>query len=145
MNNKKGVSLISLTITIIVLIILAGITIGSGFGNIEKTQKAAFLSDFGNALENLRTYNQRAEAFSTIRYNRRKLTWDGFTERATNTAKLEDNQNEDRVDYIFHNTITNNLIGKLEIRSGDLYIKEGYTTELEWAKEIHDYMNVLDN
>ena len=102
MNNKKGVSLISLTITIIVLIILAGITIGSGFSNIEKTQKAAFLSDFGNALENLRTYNQRAEAFST-------------------------------------------LIGKLEIRSGDLYIKEGYTTELEWAKEIHDYMNVLDN
>ena len=140
LKNNKGVSLISLAITIIVLIILAGITVGSGIGNIGKTQKAAFLSDFGTALENLRTYNQRAEAFSTIRYNRRKLTWDGFAERAEHTAKLEDGENEDRAEYIFHETITNNLKGKLEIRSGDLYIKEGYTTELEWAKEIHDYM-----
>jgi Tfp pilus assembly protein PilE len=47
--NNKGVSIMSLVITMIVIIILAGIAMNAGTTNIDKAQKSAFLSDLERA------------------------------------------------------------------------------------------------
>ena len=147
MFNNKGVSLTALVITIIVLIIIAGIVMQSGIGNIGQANKSAFMTDLENAILLLQKYETRAEGLSDpmLYFSSDNLQWDGVTERAVNTGKLEDGENEDTINYIFENHIPNTLKGKLKIINGELYINKDYYTEFEWATEHYKYMLSGDN
>ena len=45
MNNQKGITLIALVITVIVMIILAGVATYSGMDSVDETKKIAFISE----------------------------------------------------------------------------------------------------
>jgi Tfp pilus assembly protein PilE len=145
--NKNGVSMVALVITMIVIIILAGITYNMSFSNVTEAQKTSFLNDLEKAVYYLRAYNTRGQAAYLMgaegaekNYDPNNLQWDGISERAENTAKMEDGINEDSVEYIFEKDITNNIKGKIKIKDGQLYVSNNYPTEFEWASEYYDYM-----
>ncbi len=155
--NNKGVSIMSLVITMIVIIILAGIAMNAGTTNIDKAQKSAFLSDLERAQFELQSYCQRGLVAKELmitedgqggnpNFDPLNLYWDGDinNKRATDTAKMEDGVNEDTIDYIFNHSITKNLENKIFILDGTLYVKSEYQIEFEWAVENYDYMRGVE-
>ena len=142
MLNKKGVSLISVVITIIVIVIIASIAVNNGYENIVKAHKSAFMTDLESLILSLEKYNTRAVGYADpmTYYEEDFLQWDGESERAENTAKLEDGINEDTVRYIFDNNISENVKGKIKIINGKLYVDREYETEFQWATEQYKYM-----
>ena len=145
--NNKGVSLIALAITIIVIIVLAGITWQVGFSNVDETQKASFMVDLETATNALQRYHTTAVLRNNVPsgYYEGDLEWDGKAERATNTAQMEQAGVEDTPEYILDNTISNKLRNKIKIIDGKLYIDKSYQTEYEWATEFYKYMLSGDN
>jgi len=140
-SNKKGVSLIAMIIMIIVIIILASIGISTGFKNITKANQANFLNDLKSSIQMLEIYNTRAVARGNVRfYDPEELFWDGVSQKAQNTARIENPDEEDDASYIFQEAFNNGLHGKIFIKYGKIYIKREYVTEIEWAKEMYDYM-----
>ena len=151
MMNKNGVSMVALVITMIVIIILAGITYNTGFSSVDKAQKTSFMADLEDAIYYLRAYNTRGQAAYLMgaegaekNYDPNNLQWDGISERAENTARMEDGINEDTAEYIFEKDITKNIEGKIKIKDGQLYVNKNFQTEYEWACEIYDYMKSGD-
>ena len=68
-KNKKGITLIALVITIIILIILAGVSINILFGQegiVEKAKEASFKSRFRQVEEAVQTYKLNKEAESIL-------------------------------------------------------------------------------
>ena len=124
MLNKKGVSLIAMVIAIIIIVIIASISLNMGYDNITKAHKSAFMTDIETLITSLQKYNTRAVGFADpmTYYDEEMLQWDGTTERAENTAKLEDGINEDTVRYIFDDAISDNVRGKIKIVNGKLYV-----------------------
>ncbi len=140
--NNKGISLITLAFMIVVIIILASITTAVSVDFLMNSSKASFLESFENAVLSLETYNTRGiERGLNNDFSPKNLTWDGVSERAQNTARIEDSSNEDRVSFILNDMEKdNNLKGKIEIKSGDLYIKTRYSYERSWASEKYKYL-----
>jgi Tfp pilus assembly protein PilE len=147
--NKNGVSMVALVITMIVIIIIAGITYNMSMSNVGKAQKSSFMADLENAVYSLQAYETRAQAAFLMEnenanqnFNSKELKWDGQSERAENTARIEDKNGtlEDRIDYILDNGLTKNLENKIIIKEGVLYVLPQYETEYEWACEVYDYM-----
>ena len=135
--NNKGVSLMSLAITIVVMVILAAILFNNSMKSIENGKKAAFVEDLLRAENYLRAYNTTAELKANNRtYYYKELQWDGFSDTATNTARIEDAKKEDTIKYILKDSITSNTAGKLEIISGDLFVKGDLLVENEWIDEL---------
>ncbi len=141
--NNKGVSLVALVVTMIVIIIIAGIVISSGIGNISTSQKGAFMVDLENMNTSLQKYNTRAVLYNHLpgEYYDDELQWDGKTERAEHTARMEVSGEEDTALYIFDNNIPNTLKGKIKIIDGKLYVDRSYQQEFEWAAEQYKYMS----
>lgn len=140
MKKQNGVSLISLAITIIVIILLASITLVASNGSIDKAVKVKFQTELKGVVEALDVYNERAYLSGTSDYDSRDLTWDGTSERAVNTAKMEDPMQEDRIRYILSDEVPETLDGKMTIENGKVKIVEEYKTEREWASELYSYM-----
>ncbi len=145
--NNKGVSLIAIAITIIVIIIMAGIAINAGFYNITSAQKSSFMLDLDTATNALQRYNTNAQLKTTIPagYYEGDLQWDGKSERAVNTAQIEVAGQEDTAEFIFDNLLTENLKGKIKIVNGKIYVDKNHTIEYEWATEYYKYMLSGDN
>jgi hypothetical protein len=163
--NNKGVSLISLTITIIVLIIIAGIAISMGFGNVDKGQKAAFVTDLEMAVTSTTIYSERALQYGIKGYKISELTWDGKSDFLENSGKVNfftnnvegrkidpqhpteeqqlliDAAQEDTVIFLFNTDVPNTLKNKIYIKEGRLYVSKEYPDEYAWAIEAYEYMS----
>ena len=140
MKNQKGVSLVALAITIIVIIIIASITMLAGNDSISRAHETKFKNDLKEVINALDVYNQQAYLYGDISYDSSDLTWNGETERAENTAKIEDHVNEDRVRFIFTDEIPKTLQGKMTIEDGKVKISKAYQKEYQWAIEMYSYM-----
>ena len=136
-NNKKGVTLISMAITIIVIIILTSIIILSSLDTIDKGNKAVFQNDFTDAVNSLRMYNTEAVLkANNPNYDPELLRWDGESERALNSAKIEDPSQEDKITYILKDHLTKDIKGKVDIIDGKLSVKPEFALETQWALEL---------
>ena len=139
--NNKGVSLISLAITIIVIIILAAISIMSSTKSIEQANKVKFQDELKSVVEALETYKQRAYIYGVPDYDSNEMTWDGKSEKAENTAKIEDGVNEDTVRFIFNtNQLPNSVKDVITIESGLIKVDNKNNQKYEWATEMYGYM-----
>ena len=145
MKNNKGVSIIGLVITIIVIIILAGIVINGGTESIDKANQAAFQNEFKDAVEALNIYNTRAVIRKNNKdYEPEKLNWDGKSERAENTARVESPDEEDTIKDILKDSFTKTLENKIYILDGKIYVFNSFETEKGWAAELYSYINSGD-
>ena len=81
----------------------------------------------------------------SFKYRNAKLTWDGTTERATNTGKVENGVDEDTAEFIFEN-IPTHLRGILKIIDGDLALNENKLSEnqLKWCRELGIGVDTID-
>lgn len=133
--RNNGVTMIALVITIIVLIILAGITIYAvaSQGIIDKAQKAKFQTEVQSLSEKLDEYKVSAK-ISNEDYDTKLLSWDGAN-NPTNTAKRFDSNNEDTITEIIGD-IPNDLNGKIIIANGELNFKNLTENEQNWLEEI---------
>lgn len=159
MFNNKGVSLIALAITIIVIIIIAAISFNLGFNNVNHAQQAAFLTDLEEAVESVKIYGERALQYGKVGYRISELTWDGKDHYLTNSGKIEfieankldpkDENNRDRIDnalddtaqYLFHKELPITIKEKVYIKGGKLYVNSLYRDEYEWAIAKYGYMS----
>lgn len=138
--NKKGISLVSLAITIIVIIILASIAIVTSTKHVNEAIKVDFQNDLKSFVEAIDLYNQRALIYNTD-YDSNLLEWDGQSDRAKNTAKLDDNINDDKITTILlDNNLPSSLEGVVYIEKGMVKVKKTVTPQYEWAVELYDYM-----
>ena len=137
--GNKGISLISLVITIVVIIILASIVSVSGDKNTEEAFKVRFQNDLKNVVTALNVYHERAEIHTEEDYNKNNLSWDGVSERAMNTAKIEDKDSgeEDTIKYIFSDNVPKTLKGLIRIKDGKIVVDETRKPEVEWAEELY--------
>ena len=162
--DNKGVSLVGLVITIIVIVIIAGIALSSGFINIDKAQQATFLSDLENVNDAINIYNERADIYGKKDYDKRKLSWNGQDKYLTNSAKINYltndtegkkinpqytteeelqkiyNAQEDTADFLFNGVVPTSLRGKIYIVSGKVYVYRSYKEEFEWATSKYEYI-----
>lgn len=140
MKNQKGVSLVALVITIIVIIIIASITMLSGNDSISRANETKFKNDLKEVVNALDIYNQQAYLYGDASYDSSDLTWNGESERAENTAKIEDHVNEDRIRFIFTDEVPSTLQGKMTIEDGKIKVNKSYKSEYQWATEMYSYM-----
>ena len=141
--NNKGVSLISLAITIIVIIILAAISIVGSTKSLEEASKVKFQNDLKAAVDALEVYNQRAYLYGVSNYDSDNLTWDGTSEKAVNTAKIEDKNhiNEDSIRYIMGlNNVPDSLKDIITIEGGKIKVDKTRVPQYDWAVDMYSYM-----
>ena len=142
--NQKGVSLLSLVITIIVIILLAAITINSGISKqIDEANKAKFQNDLKNLVTAVEVYHNRADIHGISSYDRDELKWNGKSERAEKTAKMEDKTQveEDSIKYIFGGELPKTLLDIVKIESGEVVVDRSKNPQIEWAAELYPEMN----
>ncbi len=141
--NNKGISLVSLVITIIVMIIIAVITINVSTQSVDESLEAKFKNDLTSVVTALDIYHQRAETRGVATYKSNELTWDGSSFYAENTAKIEDKAHvqEDSIKYILDgNPVPTTLEGIMTIENGKVKINKEVKPQIEWATEIYSYM-----
>ncbi len=162
--NNKGVSMLVLGITIIVIVILASIAISTGFTNVDKAQQAVFLSELEMANDALNVYNERAILYGKRDYNKNRLYWDGMSEFLSNSAKTDyltndsngqkinpkylnsdewtqlENAPEDKAIFLFNGEIPNSLKEKIYIYDGILGVYSIYQEEYALATEKYEFM-----
>ena len=100
MKTQNGISLIALVVTIIVIIILAAISITINYDTFNMMDKTTYYARVRGLEERLNIYHESAE-LELDNYRKDKLSWDGTSERAENTGKVEDGINEDTPIFIF--------------------------------------------
>ena len=137
--NQKGISMMSLIITIIIMIILAGITVSLSGNSATEANEGKFKNDLKNVVTAVESYHTRADAFGVSSYKRNNLAWDGVSEKAENTAKMEDKSQaeEDSIRFILSGEIPNSLDGIMKIEAGEVVIDESQKTQIEWARELY--------
>lgn len=134
MKTQNGISLIALVVTIIVTIILAAIVITVNYDTFNMMDKTTYYARVRGLEERLNIYHESAE-LELDNYRKDKLSWDGTSERAENTGKVEDGINEDTPIFIFKE-IPEYFKGKIYIEKGRLVFK-GYTEqEAIWLTEL---------
>ena len=140
MKNNKGISLVTVVLTIIVIIILASIGISNSLVTVDNTAKAVFQEDFKNYVQQIKTYNLEAVLRQQVDdYDPDELAWDGESDFLENSARIEDKDQEDTIDFLLKGYYTKNLEGKVYIENGELKVKDTYLTEQSWADELHLY------
>ena len=50
--------------------------------------------------------------------------------------RIEDANEEDTVKYIFKDSLSSNIYGKVEIFSGELFVKDSMLVENEWVEDL---------
>lgn len=138
--NQKGISLVALVITIIVIILLAAITMVSSTRSVDQATEVKFKNDLTEVVTALDVYHEQANIYGIPSYDRDDLSWDGTSERAENTAMIEDKTKEDKIKFILTADVPDSLKGKMTIENGRVKIDKSYTYEYEWAVEKYSYM-----
>jgi len=145
--NNKGVSLMSMVITIIVIIILAGIVIMSGGeDSVQEANKVRFQNDLKSVVTALQVYEQRSEMYADKGYDYDLLAWDGSSERAENTAMIEKKGSgeEDTIRYILSGSVPKTLNGIIKIKDGKIVVDSTRKPETEWARELYSGDSVIE-
>ena len=141
MKNNKGISIVTVVLTIIVLIILASIAISNSLVTVDNTAKAVFQEDFKNSVQSLKSYNIEAVLKQHVNdYDPDELQWDGESEYLENSARIEDENREDTITFLLKDHYTKNLKGRIYIKDGELMVKDIYPDEKEWAGELYKYI-----
>lgn len=136
MKKNKGVSIITLVITIIIIIIIAGVTMLRSTKSLEEANKVKFQNDLKSFVELIDAYNVRAEIRGIATYDSDELTWDGTSEKAENTARIKNKAEEDSIrDILDGNQIPETLKGIVSIENGKVKISEDAGQKYEWAVE----------
>lgn len=69
MKNEKGITIITLVITIVIMLILAGIVTNSGMKSIETAKKTAFISEMEMIQAKVNTiYEERKQNSENLEY-----------------------------------------------------------------------------
>ncbi len=140
MKNNKGISIITVVVTIIVIIILASIGISNSLVTVDNTAKAVFQEDFKNYVQQIKTYNLEAILRQQVDdYDPDELNWDGKSEYLENSARIENKDQEDTVEFLLKGYYTKSLDDKVYIENGELKVRDKYLTEQAWADELHLY------
>jgi hypothetical protein len=136
--NNKGVSMVALVITIIVIVIIASVATMSGSDTMQHAEKATIQADFKTAQTLFQTYNNEAIIKGDRGYDPDKFCWDGESERAENTAKIENGVDEDTIRFIFKDKFPHSLRGRIYIQDGEFYVFPELLTEKEWIDEVYE-------
>ena len=140
MKNNKGISIITVVVTIIVIIILASIGISNSLVTVDNTAKAVFQEDFKNYVQQIKTYNLEAILRQQVDdYDPDELNWDGKSEYLENSARIENKDQEDTIEFLLKGYYTKSLEDKVYIENGELKVRDKYLTEQAWADELHLY------
>ncbi|MBR3280990.1 MAG: hypothetical protein IKI57_03990 [Clostridia bacterium] len=140
MKNNKGISIITVVVTIIVIIILASIGISNSLVTVDNTAKAVFQEDFKNYVQQIKTYNLEAILRQQVDdYDPDELNWDGKSEYLENSARIENKDQEDTIEFLLKGYYTKSLDDKVYIENGELKVRDKYLTEQAWADELHLY------
>lgn len=145
--NNKGISLMSMVITIIVIIILAGIVImPTGEDSLQEANKVRFQNDLKGLVTALQVYEQETEMYGDKNYDFDTLVWDGSSEKAENTAMIEKKGSgeEDSIRYIFNGNVPKTLKGLITIKNGKIVLDGKRKPEVEWAKELYSGDSVIE-
>ena len=136
MSEEKGITLITIVVTIIILLILSAITLTIIFNSsiIGKSQSAKLKTEISALEENLKHYSNEAKISNKKEYKQENLIWDGENE-PQNTAKLTDGENEDNIEKIL-GKIPNDLQGKVTIGSGVLKFKNLTQTDKKVIEDM---------
>lgn len=134
-TKSNGITLIALVITIVVLLILAGVSIAMLTGNngiINKTSEAQFKSDLSNFKEQLEIFK-----ISKTMENKNFLedTLNAGTAENTlqyNTKPAEETGNIEKI----INNIDNKYKGKVEIIKGQLIYNTRSKQEIKWLQDL---------
>ncbi len=140
-NNFNGITLIALVITIIVLLILAGVSIAMLTGTngiLTQAQKAKMTTELSGYKEQLELYKteklseNRAFLESSLTVGKENLTYNTQPEGETGNIKT------------VIPSIKNEYIEKVEIIKGELLINTQDTKEIEIAKSLGIAVNPYD-
>ena len=135
-TNSSGISLIALIVTIIVIIILSSIVYFSTNDALNSMSEAKFKTELRGLQDRLKIYHERAN-MNSLSYKNSKLNWDGESERATNTGKVEDGVNEDTPEYIL-GEIPEYFNTRIKIKNGQITLlgSKFNPNEIKWGEEI---------
>ena len=140
-SKNKGITLIALVITIIVLLLLAGVTIASVTGDngiLSKSEEARFKTIMADYSEQLELYKQSKEMESA-----------NFLEDTLNASEnsleynTKNNTSENSIRDIINN-IENKYIDKIEVIKGKLVYNTQESREIGWAKGLNIDVNPYD-
>ena len=140
-NNAKGITLIALVVTIIALLILAGVAINLTIGDngvITRASKARLTSE-------LSTYKEELEMYSVGK----ELENNGFMRDTLTAGKEKLNYNtkpegeEGNIKTII-NSISDEYLEKLEVIKGELLINTKDKNEIEIAQSLGIEVNPYD-
>lgn len=134
-NRNNGITLIALIITIIVLLILAGITVSMLTGDnglLNKTSEAQFKSDLSSFKEQLEIFKtskiMENNSFSEDTLNASA----GENTLQYNTKPAEETGNIEKI----INNIDNKYKGKVEIIKGQLIYNTQSKQEIKWIQDL---------
>ena len=152
-RNNKGITLIALIITVIVLLILAGVTIAALTGEnglIDKSVQASFLTEYQNVKEQVDLYNlniqienrtKRETNLSVFPLGERIASEETEKWKEEKTALIE--QIEEKTEESLENTILYWInFDELDVNSKHLYIIDA-STGLLFCYEGHKYSGKL--
>ena len=128
-SEKLGISLISLVITIVILIILAGISIYSSTKLIDEAGHSKTRVEFEKYKEDLRIYKDQKLAES-VNFDEETL----FADKESLTYNTMKTGESGTIRTIIKD-VKDNYVSIITISSGDLYINTNDTSILEIAKE----------
>ena len=159
-KNQEGITLIALTITIIVLLILAGITINMGTSNIKDSKEKALLTELGmvqNAILQRKTKvdltdeEYPGEVITSTSVDLDQIIQDINANKAAEEETVDRKDDNDEDYYLLTNT--NNGLADLGItNSEDEYIVNyetgeviNYTTKVTGSgKPLYIYAKTLN-
>lgn len=133
MRENKGITLIALVVTIIVLLILSGTVISMITGNdgiLTQAQETKFKSELSSLKDEYMLFinNKKLEAPTQFK---EESVWASKNSLTYNTKTEENGNIEDILP-----SISKSLLDKIEIVKGKLLIKTQSEREIEWAEEI---------
>lgn len=138
MQKKRGITLIALVITIIVLLILAGVTIVTLTGDngiLTRTSQSKFVNELSQLQEELALFHAEQTTQSLGEYQENSLT--AGKERLSYNTKSEEGGNIKTV----LPSIPDKYLNRIEILKGELLFSSQEEKEIEWAKSLSIAVN----
>ncbi len=131
-NNKRGISLVTLVVTIVIIIILSSVVIltVAGDGIIENVKKSTFQNDVKVMQEELATYLSHKSAQNRGQYDVASLYADKDILKE-NQILIEGKNIKDII-----TSITDEYLDILAVKNGELMYIGQDLTKLEWTYEI---------
>ena len=138
--DANGITLIALVVTIVVMLVLAGVSINlltGDNGAITKAKQAKMKSEFA-------TYNEELELFNTARYMENPEYSIGTLTAGKSTLNYNTNNGSGGNIKEILTSISDEYLDKVEIIKGEIYINTKNKMEIEVAQEMGIKPNPYD-